>query len=296
VEEIIIERREPGKLVRPSMWGSSMSASAAYYKSRGSKSTVLDSVVAVVFLVTLSVGLWQWLNSPVDSSSSQPSSVTVELENVLLRPVPSAAMSSARDLTRGGSSSYTIPDRTRSFLQIEAEPIVGFSAPVPRKEPIGQPGSAVLESKRRRSPPAPALPQATSKPAASEQPSGPNLASAAQAATAAATQIAEQAREAADTVAAPPTALDLEGMLLQKVLPVYPTHARRQGLEGQVVLQAVIGKDGNIAQLRPLQGPQELTQAAIDAVQHWRFRPYEMNGKPVEVETDIRLNFQLPKK
>jgi protein TonB len=85
-------------------------------------------------------------------------------------------------------------------------------------------------------------------------------------------------------------------MLLQKVLPVYPAAARRQGLQGQVVLKAVIGKDGTIASLRPLQGPQQLTAAAMDAVQHWRFRPYELKGKPVEVETDIRLNFQLPNK
>ena len=85
-------------------------------------------------------------------------------------------------------------------------------------------------------------------------------------------------------------------MLLQKVLPVYPSAARRQGIQGEVVLKAVIGKDGNIAELRPLQGPQELTAAAMDAVQHWRFRPYQLKGKPVEVETDIRLNFQLPGK
>ncbi len=84
-------------------------------------------------------------------------------------------------------------------------------------------------------------------------------------------------------------------MLLQKVLPMYPARARRDGVQGQVVLKAVIGKDGTIADLQPLQGPQELSAAAMDAVQHWRFRPYELNGKPVEVETDIRLNFQLPK-
>ena len=84
-------------------------------------------------------------------------------------------------------------------------------------------------------------------------------------------------------------------MLLQKVLPVYPAQARREGVQGQVVLKAVIAKDGTIASLSPLQGPQQLTAAAIDAVRHWRFRPYQLNGKPVEVETNIRLNFQLPK-
>lgn len=92
-----------------------------------------------------------------------------------------------------------------------------------------------------------------------------------------------------------PSGSDLEGMLLQKVLPMYPARARRDGVQGQVVLKAVIGKDGTIADLRPLQGPEELSAAAMDAVQHWRFRPYQLNGKPVEVETDIRLNFQLPK-
>jgi protein TonB len=222
---------------------------------------------------------------------------------VLLRPIPSVRTLSTPDLGLRSSSSSTTRKR-KSLLQVEAEPIIGFNVPVPQREPIGQPGSAAAEPPARRTLAIPAVPaQASAATTPREQPATSSLASAVQAAAASATQTtAPPAREAAPPAQAPapassaPSGLDLEGMLLQKVLPVYPTRARREGLQGQVVLKAVIGKDGNIAQLLPVQGPQELTQAAIDAVQHWRFRPYQLNGKPVEVETDIRLNFQLPKK
>ena len=83
--------------------------------------------------------------------------------------------------------------------------------------------------------------------------------------------------------------------LVQKVMPSYPARARQDGVEGQVVLQAVIGKDGSVTELKHLQGPQILSAAAMDAVRRWRFKPYAVDGKPVEVETDIRLNFELPK-
>jgi periplasmic protein TonB len=65
-------------------------------------------------------------------------------------------------------------------------------------------------------------------------------------------------------------------------------------VEGQVILWALIGKDGRIAELRSVRGPHMLRGPAMAAVRQWRFKPYELNGAPVEVETDIRLNFALP--
>ena len=85
----------------------------------------------------------------------------------------------------------------------------------------------------------------------------------------------------------------MEGMILHKVAPVYPREARQNHVEGQVVLQAVIGKDGNIKDLKVLRGPAELVPAAVGAVQQWRYRPYRLNGEPVEVDTQITVNFML---
>jgi protein TonB len=83
--------------------------------------------------------------------------------------------------------------------------------------------------------------------------------------------------------------------LLDKVLPTYPTQAQQAQVQGEVVLQALIAKDGTIADLRPVSGPQVLSEAAMKAVRQWRFKPYLVDGKPVEVQTNIRVNFNLPK-
>jgi protein TonB len=84
-----------------------------------------------------------------------------------------------------------------------------------------------------------------------------------------------------------------EGLLMKKVQPTYPPLARSARIQGQVVLQAVIGKDGAIQNLRALSGHPMLTPAAIDAVRQWRYKPYFLNGEPVEVDTQITVNFTL---
>jgi len=84
-----------------------------------------------------------------------------------------------------------------------------------------------------------------------------------------------------------------EGNLLNKVTPLYPDIAKRARIQGTVVLQAVISKQGTIENLRVMSGHPMLTQSALDAVRQWRYRPYLLNGEPVEVETQITVNFNL---
>lgn len=84
-----------------------------------------------------------------------------------------------------------------------------------------------------------------------------------------------------------------EGDLVRRVLPVYPPLARSARIQGQVVLQAVISKEGIIENLRVVAGHPMLVPAAIDAVSQWRYRPYVLNNDPVEVETQITVNFSL---
>jgi TonB family protein len=80
------------------------------------------------------------------------------------------------------------------------------------------------------------------------------------------------------------------GLLLHKVQPVYPPEARRAHIQGTVVLRAEISKDGHIADLQPISGPEESIPAAIGAVQQGRYRPYLLAGNPVEVVTEITVN------
>jgi protein TonB len=83
------------------------------------------------------------------------------------------------------------------------------------------------------------------------------------------------------------------GLLIRKVLPTYPAIGVAAHVEGTVVLEATISKTGTIENLRVASGPPILRQAAIDAVQNWRYRPYLLDGEPVEVETTINVIFTL---
>lgn len=73
----------------------------------------------------------------------------------------------------------------------------------------------------------------------------------------------------------------------------YPLLAQRARVEGSVVLQALIGADGVIQDLRVLSGPSILAPAAQQAVRQWRFRPYLLNGQPVETKANITVNFTI---
>lgn len=83
------------------------------------------------------------------------------------------------------------------------------------------------------------------------------------------------------------------GLLDEKVAPEYPRAAKDTRTEGAVVLEAIIGKDGRIRDLKAVSGPQIFQGAAIAAVQQWRYRPYLLNGEPVEVQTTINVVFTL---
>jgi protein TonB len=85
----------------------------------------------------------------------------------------------------------------------------------------------------------------------------------------------------------------MSGMLLQKTSPVYPPIAKAARVSGTVVLQATISKTGAIENMHVLSGPAMLQQAALDAVKSWRYRPYLLNGEPVEVETTVNVIFTL---
>jgi len=83
------------------------------------------------------------------------------------------------------------------------------------------------------------------------------------------------------------------GLIVSKTQPVYPIDAKQAHVSGTVVLGAIIGTDGIIKDLQVMSGPELLQQAAVDAVKSWRYRPYLLNGQPVEVKTQINIIFTL---
>jgi periplasmic protein TonB len=84
-----------------------------------------------------------------------------------------------------------------------------------------------------------------------------------------------------------------EGNIIYRVQPIYPPLARQARVEGAVELRAIISKAGTIENLVLVGGHPMLSKAAIEAVRQWRYRPYLLNNGPIEVETEITVNFVL---
>ncbi len=99
----------------------------------------------------------------------------------------------------------------------------------------------------------------------------------------------------ASTTAGPRTVPGKEMVqyVLNKVPPKYPEDAKKSRIQGTVVLNAVIGKDGSVEKLMVVSGPKELQQSALDAVRQWSYKPYLINGQPVEIKTTIKVIYTL---
>ena len=86
-----------------------------------------------------------------------------------------------------------------------------------------------------------------------------------------------------------------QGLLIKKVPPSYPANALRMRIEGTVELLATVSKNGDITHIKVLSGDQQLTRSATDAVKQWKYKPYLLNGEPVEIQTQVTINFKLPR-
>jgi periplasmic protein TonB len=86
-----------------------------------------------------------------------------------------------------------------------------------------------------------------------------------------------------------------QGMLVKRPQPIYPARALQMRVEGVVELMATVSKTGDISAVKILSGDPGLARSAVDAVKQWKYKPYLLNGDPVEIQTQITLNFKLPK-
>jgi protein TonB len=85
-----------------------------------------------------------------------------------------------------------------------------------------------------------------------------------------------------------------EKLLLERIKPSYPEQALKSGLQGPVILQAWIGRDGKVEDLKLVHGYLVLGQAAAQAVRQWRYQPYLLNGRAVAAQTYVTVDFRLP--
>jgi TonB family protein len=84
----------------------------------------------------------------------------------------------------------------------------------------------------------------------------------------------------------------MEKLVIHRVDPDYPEAARSEKLQGVIALDVVVGGDGSVLEMRPLNGPDVLAQAAMDALRWWRFKPYLVDGQPAVVETTVAVEFK----
>lgn len=84
----------------------------------------------------------------------------------------------------------------------------------------------------------------------------------------------------------------MQRLLVHKVEPEYPPAARKLKLQGIIVLDIVVGRDGSVVGMRPMNGPDVLARSAMDALRWWKFEPYRMNGEPAVVETTVAVEFK----
>lgn len=100
-------------------------------------------------------------------------------------------------------------------------------------------------------------------------------------------------------VTAPPVRASdaaIERLLIKKVNPIYPPLARQARIQGTVVLQVFISKDGDVENIQLISGHPLLAPSAVAAVKQWKCRPYLLNGEAVEVQTSVRVNFRMSDK
>lgn len=106
------------------------------------------------------------------------------------------------------------------------------------------------------------------------------------------TPVVEQhAAKTPKTISVPPQVI--AGQRIGGAFPKYPEQAKKDKVQGQVVLDALIGKDGSIVKVTVASGPEELRESAIDAVRTWKYKPFLLNGNPVQVKTKINIVYSL---
>lgn len=87
----------------------------------------------------------------------------------------------------------------------------------------------------------------------------------------------------------------MQGNILTKVTPKYPPEAKEKRIQGKVTLGATISPQGTVEDLKVVSGPKELRQSALDAVRQWTYKPFLLNGQPIEVKTTINVIYSLTK-
>jgi TonB family protein len=300
-------------------FGGNVGSGGGEAASGGSKKTLL-AVAAVVLIAAAGYAVWmQWVRSsgaatPFTHVAAQPAATPVAAPQMAPKPAP--ATSSAAPPTTSSTSSAT-PDsaaasQPRGSAQssadsdaqdddsaegVPAHSSKGSDKAVPAKSPAPAANKA---SDRQAAQPIVIkndLSQPVAKPAPTADAPAPSMTGIASADNGALPNLMGGQSSAPTPVLQSLTVSQgvSQGLLIKKAQPTYPPNALQMHVEGTVELLATISKTGNISALKVLSGNPSLARAATDAVKQWKYKPYLLNGEPVEIQTQVTINFKLPK-
>jgi TonB family protein len=253
--------------------------------SDGSGSTKKILIAAAVVLVVAALAYFGWSKGKTSSGSQPPVAVSSPAPS----SVPAVAPPVTTSETRMSASQPAVSPNSKPSASIISSPAIsigGDTEPVTKKTGPAIVVKPYTAGKKTQTPAGEeATPQLPS-PLAVASPNDKNL---------------------SGLVASVPTALPKatlgtvkisqgvsQGLLIKRVQPRYPQNALAMRVQGAVDLQATINKEGNISNLKVVKGDAVLARAATEAVRQWRYKPYYLNGEPVDIETQITVNFKLP--
>jgi len=280
----------------------SMGAPAFEEEEPSNSKKALFIVAAVVVLASLA-GYLGWKNMSGKSAPSAPGSISATAPSTTSSAAPTSSQTpEAASPVESGSSAA--PRSTDALPSVTTKPSPAAKAPArettPAKnedasgeEPAPQPATPAIVVKNEQSHP-------VAKPASqeAEQPVAP---SAIGVATGADTKALAAISSAPVNVPRPSNDVVKisqgvsEGLVLKRVPPRYPPQALQLHKEGAVQVQATVTKAGDISNIKVLSGDPMLARAAEDAVRQWKYKPYYLNGEPVDIQTQITVNFKLPR-
>jgi periplasmic protein TonB len=272
-------------------------------ESEGGKTKAIVIVAAVV-LLACSAGYLSWKN--MGSSKSSASAATASNTTAPSTAAPAVNVPSPESTPARTASPAEQPETTD--ITLGAAPS-GTHTPAPQPantaKPASKPSAAVSET--------PAEPEVTqrlivksdtrhleSTPAPPQDSEPEQAPSAIGLSTSVDTKSLANLSSAGATATRPAAQLlrvsqgVMEGLVLKRVQPRYPSQALQMRIQGPVQLQATISKTGDIENLKVVSGDSVLSRAALEAVRQWKYKPYYLNGDPVQIETQILVNFKLP--
>ena len=250
--------------------------------SGGSKKIL---IAAAVVLVVAGLAYFGWTKLGKTSSGSQPPIPAAS-------PAPAGVSSVAQPVTTsepvGSAGQSVVPQNGKPSASISGSPAIKIGAetePVAKK-PAPPPLVVKSYAAGKKTSAQGEEPAQVPSPLAIASPNDKNLSGLVSAVPAPLPKMFPSTLKISQGVS--------QGLLIKRVQPRYPQNALSMRVQGTVQMEATINKEGTISNLKVVSGDVVLARAAAEAVRQWRYKPYYLNGEPVDIQTQITVNFKLP--